>query len=216
MKYARKMILVDASTVNPPVNDKNSCDLARAINSLVSNSEFSRDYFGSSALTVADLNKTLAHLLERRDIDPSDKLKFYTQTLNRYLFLQRMSENPVVQPPPPALPLPAPVPVPEPQKKPEILTESSGSDSDTFSSIHGESSRDRTILTPKTPIRPPNQPIHSSTPKSRTYYNTNRPHQSNLPRATPKKQTLRPTAAKPPSKYADFFTNWKPESHKPN
>lgn len=210
MKYARKMLLVDASTPT----DKNSTDLTKAINALVSHSEFSRDYFGSSALSVADLNKTLTHLLERDDLNPTEKLKLYSQSLNRYLFLQRMSENPTVQPVPVPVPVAAPVQVIAPERS--VIPESSGSDSDTFASIHGESSKDRTILTPKTPTQSSTKkPPKSSTPLSRTFYNTNRPHQSNLPRATPKKETLRPTAAKPPSRYGDFFTNWKPEPRKP-
>lgn len=94
MKHSRLMALVDTEPVKPePIkltnNNNNNDPLTKAITSLASSNEFSRTNYGSSALAIDQLDKELNEILDRTDIGPADKLKLYSQRLQRYLFLQR-------------------------------------------------------------------------------------------------------------------------------
>lgn len=92
MKYARKVKLVDIDSTKPGSSD-NSKQLTRAIESLADSNNFSRSYFGSSSITLSQLNNELNTILNRTDRISDDKLKLYNQSLARYLFLQRESEK---------------------------------------------------------------------------------------------------------------------------
>lgn len=92
MKHARKMILVDASKHDPATsqsnnNNNNNDQLTKAIKSLANSAEFK--HFGPSTTVVSRLNDELQSILERKDLDPSSKLKLYNQELKRFLFMHR-------------------------------------------------------------------------------------------------------------------------------
>lgn len=98
MKHARKMVLVDANTQGggnaaSQNFNKNIDPLTQAIKSLANSAEFNKAQFGPSTTTVSRLNNDLEQILERRDLDPSSKLKLYNQELKRFLFLHRESER---------------------------------------------------------------------------------------------------------------------------
>lgn len=100
MKHARKMVLVDINTIKPTTSvrpaespAKNDNALAKAINSLVTSTEFSKTNYGSSAYTIAMLDKEMKEILERRDLGPNERLNIYNQKLQKYLFLLRESEK---------------------------------------------------------------------------------------------------------------------------
>lgn len=203
MKHARKMVLVDAKSLNETSTNKNSDVLVNAINSLTASNEFSRNYFGSRAVSVSQLDKELRELLEREDLDPSEKLKLYSQSLKRYLFLQRSSGGANVTSTPQILPQRAVTTTggssPPP---PSQLNETS---SDSYLSIPDES---RTLISTLTPIKR-RTPV---TPKE--LHQAKRGHQNNLPRSTPKSSVLREPKDRLPEKYDDFFLNWAPSTSK--
>jgi len=99
MKHARKMILVDAAThaggaaaASQNLN-KNIEPLTDAIKSLANSAEFNRTNFGPTATIVSRLHNNLNQILDRKDLDPSTKLKLYNQELKQFLFLHRQSDQ---------------------------------------------------------------------------------------------------------------------------
>lgn len=204
MKHARKMVLVDANSIKP-LDNKNTDDLVEAINSLKSSNEYSRDYFGSSAVAVSYLDKELAQILERKDLDPATKLKLYTQSLNRYLFLHRTSEktNSGIQPPDFVKP---------PSSHHSDSESSRPASPESFVSLSPDTiKRNRTVITPKTlksltPVTP--RDVRTSTPVTPKELHQTRGHQSNLPRTTPKRNILREPKDRAPSRYGDYFLGW--------
>lgn len=100
MKHARKMVLVDINTLPPVTKDKNSNPLTTAVSALASSAEFNRAYYGANTISIAHLDHDMRQILERTDLDPSEKLKIYQEKLRRYLFLQRMSEKSAPTQPP--------------------------------------------------------------------------------------------------------------------
>lgn len=80
------MVLVDINSVkqqgNGDVEIKNNEAITKAISSLA-----------NSAVSVSRINKEIGEILEREDLDPREKLKLYSQGLNRFLFLQRQSDK---------------------------------------------------------------------------------------------------------------------------
>lgn len=95
MKHSRKMVLVDINSVNQQGSgtDTNNKDLTKAITSLANSAEFSRSYYGQNAVSISRLNNEISEILERKDLDPHEKLKLYSQGLTILLFLHRQSEK---------------------------------------------------------------------------------------------------------------------------
>lgn len=193
------MVLVDVDTVKsqPQISAKTEDSLTNAINSLVSSNEFSRANYGSNAKTIADLDKEMKEILERDDLEPAYKLKFYDQKLQK--FLLRESEKPSIST------TPAPVPILQSPSQPSqaaIPSATSPSHSfGQFSSINEGPAASSSVLleTPKnTKI-----PFYSSGQKQ---------HKTNLPRSTPIQERLRSvTKRQKNSRYQDYFSSW--ESH---
>src|ERR1700744_6116086 len=107
MKHVRKMVLVDVNSIKSQEtsknNDKNNHALTDAIRALTASNEFSRDYYGDSAVSIAHLNKEMREILDLTGIDAKQKLDIYNRKLQRYLSLLRISENsshPPKTPPP--------------------------------------------------------------------------------------------------------------------
>lgn len=133
MKHARKMILVDATThggggaaASQNLN-KNIGPLTNAIKSLANSTEFNRSHFGPSTTIVSRLHNELEEILERRDLDPTTKLKLYNQELKRFLFLYRHSDRESgFGPTPTPIPTPTPTPTTLPLSEPERQQRMSG------------------------------------------------------------------------------------------
>lgn len=197
MKHARKMVLVDI--------EKKPCELVNAINSLTSSEEFSRAYFGSSAVSVSHLDNELKHLIERKDLDPSEKLKLYSQSLNRYLFLQRTPQHHTQQNIAPVQIVQAqPTAVDKTYQRLNSTISESGSEAESFSSVPTGSFQD-TTLTPTNKKEPLDQ---SSPVTPKAVYESKRGPVSNLPRTSPKESYLRPPKEKQYKYATDFFVDW--------
>lgn len=194
MKHARKMALVDVNTSK--AEDTNP--IVKAINSLTSASEFSRDYYGTNASAVTYLDSELKQILERTDLNPSAKLTLYSQTLNRYLLLRRMSEK---QPLATTSSKPTPIPIPV-EKSPslESTSEIHSEEEDPNSSTGDSDSSYHTITTTQSPkVSTPVTPKIVQQQSKR----------SKLPRTSPKTSYLRNSSERqPPSRYADYFSGW--------
>lgn len=232
MKYARKMALVDVNSTKTQDADP----LVKAINSLASATEFGRDYYGSNTSAIVHLDKELKQILERADINPTEKLQLYSQTLNRYLFLHRMSENKTHttnQPTPGPIILEHNHTLPNVQSQGDFSSERESETDQSFTTVVSSSP-----VTPKnkpvqrTPVTTKHQPVQHSpryhpvqhTPTSsksqsessktpKEAYEEKRGHKSNIPRTTPKSEILREKKDRRPVKYGEYFTNWgrKPE-----
>lgn len=207
MKHARKMVLVDANSIDKS-SSKNENTVNNAITSLATAAEFGRDYFGSSAISIAHLDRHMKEILERPDLPPAEKLTLYNQALQRYLFLQRQSENktptraqivaevvnlpqPVVQQQAAAVPVITPRDSPERDPSPE-----------------------REPVTPRTPQ---NQSPHEVRIGQRNSVNREAivgqasKYRTNLPRLTPKEKILRGSNELRRNQRLDgYFVRWTP------
>lgn len=92
------MVLVDINSITPkqggqPQTKQDEPLLVKALNSLITSNEYSRSEFGAKAKVVADLDKELKVILERTDLQPSEKIKLYNHQLQRYLHMVRSDGN---------------------------------------------------------------------------------------------------------------------------
>lgn len=195
MKHARKTVLVDFNTIPQQPSTSNET-VTNAIKSLANASEFNRSYFGSSTISISQLNNELSGILARTDLDSDSKLKLYSQSLGRYLFLQRESTKPtsgnvIVQPT---------------SSADWTTASSSGRTSPTVS----EASSWKSAI-----VSEPGATSKVNTSKSSTIPRANTPkspltripkYKSNLPRVTPKSQILRQNRID--RRRPDYFVSW--------
>lgn len=187
MKHAKKMVLVDINTHKSQTpatttNNETVDNLTKAISSLAASSVYSRDYFGTNAESITQLEKDMSKILEQKDIDPDTKLKLYHDKLKRYLFLQRESERePAVKKVKQTLPS-----IPNVAE----VERDGGLERDLSSPLHTPSSQ---------PIQLPSSapPVVQEERKSR--------YKSNIPRRTPKEDILR---QRHNQRYDLFFRKW--------
>lgn len=185
MKYARKMVLVDANTVQPKPADP----VTDAINKLISANEFNRATFGPNALALSYLDKEMKEILDNKVLTPQERLIEYNQRLQRYLFLLResgvnaptYSERTIS---------------PEPQSAPSRHTSTAAA------TATAATSTPTFTYNPISPTYNPFSPTVESTASTPVRRRTN------LPRVTPKEQRLRQVRRKN-SRFKDFFVNWK-------
>lgn len=227
MKHARKMVLVDASThgggsgVASQNFNKNIDPLTQAIKSLANSAEFNKTHFGSSTTAVSRLNNEMEQILERRDLDPSSKLKLYNQELKRFLFLHRESDRKSAPPPP--------------SRTPATASGTRLGSETAFEAVPGyESTSDEMDIQslpdsemgavggyPREPVSytiPLRQPLNSpvegfSTPKKRPSTSSSKwpppkRYKSNLPRTTPKHEILRQNRKLKRMGSFDYFEDW--------
>lgn len=194
MKHARKMILVDANTAT---KSSETDPIVKAINSLTSATEFSRNYYGTNTTAIAYLDQELKQILEHTGLNPTEKLQLYSQILNRYLLLQRQSEKQSS-----TTPASSPQIVPVVVENKHSIRSSSPTSSSSSSSPQnelltddGESSHGTIVQ--RTPVTP--KEVYEASPRG---------YRSNLPRSTPKSDILRPKKDRAPSRYGDYFTSW--------
>lgn len=178
MKHARKMVLVDINTLPPTKNDKTTDPLTNAISTLASSNEFNRAYYGPNTITITHLENDMRKILERRDLDPADKLKIYQDKLKRYLFLHRMSESSPQQQPP------------QIQTSPPQL---GGWES------AGEEEEEDLQATPAQQIEQLRKQVPITNSRKSKY-------RSRLPRSTPRKDTLRKKPK--PKRLESYFDKW--------
>lgn len=198
MKHVRKMVLVDVNSIKSQessrISEKNNDALTDAIRSLTASNEFSRDYFGDSAISIAHLNKEMREILDLTGTDTKEKLDLYNRKLQRYLSLLRISENS-------SQPIQATVPPPPPPQPAQPIY-------NPFENIE-----------PATPLRRASSeielPERSATQNSHSREIIRSKYRSNLPRKTPKQDILRSSAERrKTSRYKDYFTNWTPNTAK--
>ncbi len=186
------MVLVDVNTIKSPTTNPSSktdgSPLVNAINSLAVSNEFNKSNYGSDAKAMAFLAKELDEILDRRDLDPAEKLKIYNQKLQTYLFLVRENDNNGI-----------------------INTRSDEDDANSDDGFEdGVRHEDISMLSrrraPSTSSLFVDTPLTSKTP---FHFSARKPHKSNLPRTTPKGERLRGvTERRKNSRLKGFLTNW--------
>lgn len=202
MKHARKMVLVDINSTKPnnttvQNEKKNDEALTKAISSLATSAEFSRAYFGPNSISIANLDNEINQILERKDLEPADKLKLYHQGLKRYLFLQRMSEKST-----PTTQIVQGLPTHTANSSQPLVE-----DSPLVGGISPEGAR---ALSPEpvtpSPLRARGDRIGEFEEVLKTKKSK---YRSNLPRTTPKEARLREhNERRKNSRYDEFFTSW--------
>lgn len=234
MKHGRKMILVDADTTKKESSTHTTKnELTNAIKSLTNANEFSRSYFGPNSATISQLNNDLQVILDRTDLNSDDKLKLYNQGLNRYLFLQRESDNSV------HLDRSILDSLSSSPRSPSSAASTWGAASSSFTSgrsspvqpeqpvpleaqiIPLEHPPTNIFLTPNPATEEKVDPSVYSTPKNnyvkevlQKYKFAPKKYKSNLPRTTPKADILRKERKE--KREADFFYNWNGSRQKGN
>lgn len=248
MKHARKMILVDAAThgggsatASQKLNE-NIEPLTNAIKTLANSAEFNRTHFGPSTTIVSRLNNDLEQILERRDLDPTTKLKLYNQELKRFLFLHRQSDRKSNIAPTPT-PTPAtPLPVPdEPQENwngTDFWWDNESMPDSETGAVGGYPREPVTFSTPPREPRFSESPISHmdiDPPRGIKRLKTKQPaqrvrkipklnlsqhaapeskYQSNLPRTTPKHEILRRNPPQKRKQSFDYFEDWNRKKRK--
>lgn len=229
MKHARKMILVDASSHGNALSQnlsKNIDPLTQAIKSLANATEFSKTQYGPRTTVVSRLSNELGRILQRKDLDPSSKLKLYNHELKRFLFLhhdpkieRRNADNSTVTR------LPEPVHPVDDIKSISDVEMNSVYDDDTdddnateyadvdvmsipdseYGAVGGYQRTPVAISTPSSPeeifTTPKKRP--STSPDSRP-----KRYKSNLPRTTPKHEILRQNRKLKRLGSFDYFEDW--------
>lgn len=227
MKHARKMVLVDANAAPPTPTPKPQPKttnqlLVKTLNTLLASNEYNRNEYGPKAKIVAELDDVMKKLIERKDLDPDEKLKFYSNMLKRYLHMIHTNDTHYAQ-----TTLSAhPSPIPESEADYESFVEDSGSDDEV-----SEVQPDVTMAEPAPP--PPNissviQPKANSSladllvpqpkPKKKrikvtpefTHVQGPKVYKSHFQRNTPIRDRLRSAEERRKnSRFKDFLINWK-------
>lgn len=196
------MVLVDVNSVKPePKSSSSSSEtegtpLVKAINSLVTSNEFSKNDYGSDAKAIAFLAKDLEEILEQPDLDPAEKLKMYNQKLKTYLFLVRENDNNNSL-----------------KKSPSVNVSEQNTDDDDDNGYEDAGDRlESNISTVSKRRTPSTSSLFVETPqasKTPSHFPERKQHKNNLPRATPIVNRLRGAAARQKnSRLKGFLVNW--------
>lgn len=194
VKDERKMKLVDFNLLNHGKPNTSEA-VTNAIKTLANASEFNRAYFGQNTITISQLNNELQALLGRTDLHPDTQLKLYSQSLARYLFLQRESTNPVQAPGNVIIQPPAST-----HQSTGLSSTTSGRTSPTVS----EPESMITVVSGKpghSRVTPRNSHVKDVLQGSRIPK-----YKSHLPRSTPKADILRQNRTE--KRMSDFFYGW--------
>lgn len=228
MKHARKMVLVDVNaapatpTTKPHPKTTNQL-LVKTLNTLLTSNEYNRNEYGPKAKIVAELDDVMKKLIERKDLDPDEKLKFYSNMLNRYLHMIHTNDTQYAQTTWSAHPSPIH------ESEPDDGSFVEDSDSDDEVSEVSEVQPDVTMAEPPPPnISSVIQPKANSSlsdllvpqpkPKKKrikvtpefTHVQGPKVYKSHLPRSTPIRDRLRTAEERRKnSRFKDFLINWK-------